>query len=1036
MNHNEATGRCIRSAVRWWSRCRDRDAVRCRIRHAIVALALMAGMSTQAASGLNIEDRVACETAIATVRWSYSLWPESNPKPKPPLSAILTEAEIHAQVEDSLRMGEALASLYGIHIGAAELQAELDRMAMATRAPDQLQALYDALGNDAETVAECLARPALVRKHLRDAYTWDQNRHADTRLDAEAALASAVPGRTPAGASVHEVIYVREAADRTEKTQPVHDETLTIPLQPEEWEERLAHYAAVPSIGDSMDAKHGQDISASGVRETEDAFVHETMIDAQADTLRVQVFVWPKQGFDAWWRDESMHWTGAPVPQLQEALHLTAIKGNPVDMAARAKGGPDDTWRIEQPAPSTRRYHTAVWTGSEMIIWGGVASLDSAYLNTGGRYNPATDTWSPMSVTNAPKGRGWHTAVWTGEEMLVWGGQEGAQLYLNTGGRYRPATDTWVQVPTNQAPSPRRGHTAVWTAGKMVIWGGGAAGSNTGGIYNLATETWIATPTNGAPSPRANHTAVVLNGQMIVWGGTNDETGGRYDLATSTWAPTTQAGAPLARDYHTAVVAGDEMIVWGGIFSGNALRDGGRYNPISNSWIAIPVSAGAPEARFNHTAVWTGKEMLVWGGQSFGNLGGELNSGGRYDPVSKKWSAISEVNTPSPRYAHTAVWTGEEMIVWGGSITQSSVGTKTGGRYRPDTDTWLPTGGSKEPETRFGHSAIWTGNRMIIWGGYSEIEHLRSGGAYSPDTAQWTQLPQNSLNPRSGHTAVWTGEDMIIWGGTGANGSLNTGMYYTPTTNAWTDIATDGAPSARYGHTAVWTGTQMIVWGGYDANGYQKNGGRYTPDAPAWTTMTTSNAPSARNGHAAVWTGDAMVVWGGAGDGGAVNTGGRYLPATNAWWALPAPGAPSARTFPTAVWTGEEVIVWGGANNGSHLNTGARYHPGDNAWKPMQQAGAPVGRYAHTAIWTGLEMIVWGGFNGTNPLNTGGRYRLADDTWSATTTMGAPPARYSHTAVWTGDEMIVWGGSNGNPLNSLGAYSADGIALFADGFEE
>ena len=63
---------------------------------------------------------------------------------------------------------------------------------------------------------------------------------------------------------------------------------------------------------------------------------------------------------------------------------------------------------------------TAVWTGTEMIIWGGV--FDTTGASAGGRYNPATDSWTPTSTINAPSGREDHTAVWTGTEMIVWGG--------------------------------------------------------------------------------------------------------------------------------------------------------------------------------------------------------------------------------------------------------------------------------------------------------------------------------------------------------------------------------------------------------------------------------------------------------------------------------------------------------------------------------------------------------------------------------------------------------------------------------------
>src|ERR1041384_328073 len=92
---------------------------------------------------------------------------------------------------------------------------------------------------------------------------------------------------------------------------------------------------------------------------------------------------------------------------------------------------PTDSWIPTSitNAPEARDSHTAVWTGSEMIIWGGF------FFNTGGRYDPNTDSWMPTSVTNAPTARYVHTAVWTGSEMTVWGGYDGSND-VNTGGRY------------------------------------------------------------------------------------------------------------------------------------------------------------------------------------------------------------------------------------------------------------------------------------------------------------------------------------------------------------------------------------------------------------------------------------------------------------------------------------------------------------------------------------------------------------------------------------------------------------------------
>ncbi len=80
-----------------------------------------------------------------------------------------------------------------------------------------------------------------------------------------------------------------------------------------------------------------------------------------------------------------------------------------------------------------------------MIVWGGYAGRS---VTIGGRYDPATDTWSADVVAGecTRRRRYRHTAVWTGTEMIVWGGWDATGL--NTGGRYDPTTDTWSSTST------------------------------------------------------------------------------------------------------------------------------------------------------------------------------------------------------------------------------------------------------------------------------------------------------------------------------------------------------------------------------------------------------------------------------------------------------------------------------------------------------------------------------------------------------------------------------------------------------------
>jgi hypothetical protein len=206
---------------------------------------------------------------------------------------------------------------------------------------------------------------------------------------------------------------------------------------------------------------------------------------------------------------------------------------------------------------------------------------------------------------------------------------------------------------------------------------------------------------------------------MVVWGGavppSSTQTGGRYDPATDTWTPTsTEAGVPAPRLVHTAVWTGSRMIVWGGydFTLGSVMATGGLYDPVSDAWTPT-ATASAPAARLQHRAVWTGSEMVLFGGFD-GTT--RIDTGGRYDPAADAWAATSTTGVPAPREYFQAEWTGAEMIVWGGSGSTEIL--RTGGRYDPWDDAWTATStGAGVPSARRFHSSVWTGTQMIVWGG-------------------------------------------------------------------------------------------------------------------------------------------------------------------------------------------------------------------------------------------------------------------------------------------------------------------------------
>ena len=378
------------------------------------------------------------------------------------------------------------------------------------------------------------------------------------------------------------------------------------------------------------------------------------------------------------------------------------------------------------------------------------------------------DTWTPTTTVNAPDVREFYTAVWTGSEMIVWGGFNFSPPYrLNSGGRYDPSTDSWISTSLNNAPSPRDYHSAVWTGTEMIVWGGEVE-TNTGGRYNPITDTWTATSTANTPAARAQHTAVWTGTEMIVWGGynccTRFDSGGRYDPSTDSWTATSTIKAPEARWYHRAIWTGSEMVVWGGTNQTIFLNTGGRYDPNTDSWTPTGLM-NVPLGRVAHTAVWTGGEMAVWGGAD--STFNDCNTGSRYNPTGDSWMPISTVNAPSARDWHTAVWTGTEMVVWGGEFGQPPVSLNTGGRYSAGADSWLATSMVSVPDARDHHTAVWTGSEMIVWGGAywagGNRAFLNTGGRYCAQfgptptpTATSTPTAAPNLTPTVTPTATAT----------------------------------------------------------------------------------------------------------------------------------------------------------------------------------------------------------------------------------------------------------------------------------------
>jgi hypothetical protein len=231
-------------------------------------------------------------------------------------------------------------------------------------------------------------------------------------------------------------------------------------------------------------------------------------------------------------------------------------------------------------------------------------------------------------------------------------------------------------------------------------------------------------------------------------------------------------------------------------------RNGMALDPQTRQWRRI---ADAPGEVPTTVVAWTGEAAIFADGTSLL----------RYDPSSDEWAT----GTPMPgveRYSPAVVWTGREVVVWGGSVVVS--GKHTGGlmslrdgyAYRPDRDTWrlLPAA----PIGAWGSIGVWDGHEVLVWGGSATRNHgaeefpQQEGAAYDPATNSWRQLPRAPIGRYDTYRLVgaWTGREFVVYTPRGG------GAAYRPKTDQWR--ALPPGPTRWLGDLdAVWTERSLVL---------------------------------------------------------------------------------------------------------------------------------------------------------------------------------------------------------------------------------
>lgn len=370
-------------------------------------------------------------------------------------------------------------------------------------------------------------------------------------------------------------------------------------------------------------------------------------------------------------------------------------------------------------------------------------------------WREGTIEWLPMTQSNVPAPREKHSAVWTGKEMIIFGGKN-ASTALNSAHAYNPDKDTWRDITTPNL-KPRYNHTAIWALNKMIVWGGYIKQNDTsswqydGVIYDPKADSWekLTPPWDWQEAPNNSfnenprQTALWTGTELIIFGGstkTRESLGAIFNPKTKKWKEISKVGAPLRLAGQTAIWTSDKMIIWGGYkginnFDREITNEGAIYDPKTDTWETI-TTINAPKARANHVAVWTGKEMVIFGGGGVSSSGKLSSTGGIYNPKGNNgngsWVELKS-ELAVDRLGHTAIWNGEEMLVIGGKSFRYSTYYKDIIAINPELERFRGISSKSSPEARWNHTAVFTGHSMIVWGGAkSRSNYINSGGIFYP----------------------------------------------------------------------------------------------------------------------------------------------------------------------------------------------------------------------------------------------------------------------------------------------------------------
>ena len=177
-----------------------------------------------------------------------------------------------------------------------------------------------------------------------------------------------------------------------------------------------------------------------------------------------------------------------------------------------------------------------------MVVWGGFSAGGSSggWKNTGGVYNPTTDTWTATSLVNAPSARFKFGTTYGAGKVIIWSGYNviAGGIY-RSGGMYDPVLNTWTATNLVGSAGARSYFIALWISTKMFVFGGENTAThiryNDGYLYDPSNNSWTVISNVNQTDTRSGGSAVWTGTSVII--NTGHDANGNWATQPAIYTP-------------------------------------------------------------------------------------------------------------------------------------------------------------------------------------------------------------------------------------------------------------------------------------------------------------------------------------------------------------------------------------------------------------------------------------------------------------------------------------------------------------------